>query len=412
MRLDASYAAILKVMILAALASLGLIVLLVDRARHGRAADAARLGPWRPIVRTAVKTALVLVLVESLVRGPFYERYVYVPYIRPYPVLAERSGGVHVETLVDALARRRPTLRIAFIGDSTMKALSSPEDVRVPAFIQSDLRTRFPGVDLEVVDASVIGLYASDATLLVAKLMPHVDAVVYGLAMRAFPKERQQSWIRSFSAEMDAPAIARIVRAGGFGWLRGTVPGDDLASGLVSTSWATYGYRVELWRAIVDPRTGLLRGLPLPHPQPTPELSIVPHPLTDELEWAPAEYAPPNHNWEALDVLADLCGTFAAGHCLLYTVPVNPVGRDTLTDPALYRTFLERVAVTAKGGRTTWLDLTDTMTAADFLPPNYAVHDRDPIHLTTGGLAKLGAILADPVARLAADVLAARRGAG
>jgi hypothetical protein len=260
------------------------------------------------------------------------------------------------------------------------------------------------------VDASAIGLYAGDGALVVAKLLGEVDAIVYGMSMRALPRAPETRWVTSVSDELDPATLMRIVRAGGLRWLVANLSADQIVRSLVSTTWAMYGYRIQIWNAIADYIASHWPWMPMSRykvPAPPP---VSPRKNTGAVDWPPDEYAPPNANWDALDVIAGLCNTYAPGHCLIYAVPVNPDGRDHVTDPALYLQFVERLRVMAERGRMTWSDFSDAMSSDDFQRPVFASasRSRDPVHLTSEGLAKLAVLLADPIARIAGDILAAK----
>jgi hypothetical protein len=361
-------------------------------------------GPLRPMA-TWLKVIVLLVGVDLLVRGPFFTHYLAPLYVDPFAILRDRTWGQNVLVLLKAMRSRPSALRVTFLGDSVVRSADQADDTSVPYLLQRQLRARFHSVDLEVVDASEIGLRASDAVLLTSKLVgAGSDVIVYEVLPRALPRSAKPAWTIRVSDELSPADLWRLARVGGRQWLAQNVGGAEVADGLVNTTWALYGYRANLklfvWDVVL-PRVFPYPGLTVwmfypPHRAAAPALGP-PQRAPGEIEWTWAKYGPPNANWEALDLLARICQAYLPGRCVIYSGPINPLARAHVAEPRLFNAYLTYLRSLAGRHGLEWRDYTDSMTPADFAPPKYGA-PHDSIHLNSEGNAKLAQLLAAPVA--------------
>lgn len=366
---------------------------------------------------------VALALVDVAVRGRFFNNYVMPRYVNIGLLPRERTNGHNWRTIFDAARRLpRPVLRVGIVGDSTVYGTDSLADNAAPAwFLREALRRRWPGVTVGVIDVSEIGLYANDAALLMNKLLtPDFDILVYGLTLRALPASPNARWALHLNSELSPAELARIIAIGGGPWLWERLSGSEVLASLVQSTWATYAYGPFLKRYAWEHVT-----TPLLQPWPTwleatrpakfapPTLSVPRNILPGEFEWSREGYGIPNSNWAALDVMSGLCERYAPGRCLIYSGPINPLGRDRLTEPGHFDEYLARLRVLAGRHGVRFRDFTDTLEADDFRRPLYprpgSGPPRDPIHMNAKGGAKFGEYLADAVADLAAPILVMRK---
>jgi hypothetical protein len=364
-----------------------------------------------------LKILVVLAAVDWYVRGPFFDSYIAARHVRPFAILHDRTFGSDLPIFFGALARYSAGVRIAFVGDSTMNAADGLDATTIPYLTGKELRARLGRSDIEAIDASEIGLYGGDALLFIDKLLGHdVDVLVYGVSLRALPRRPVTQYVSRISDELSPADILRLWRAGGSAWLLENLSAEQVLTGFVRTGWATYAYRSSL-RQWVWERSGqrLVRKWPalLDALQPAPlqqQAAIAPRaPSAQAYEWPRDDYAGPNSNWRALDLIGRLCRHYAPGRCVIYAGPVNPLGRDTLVEPELYEDYLAFLRMLTGQYALIWRDYSDTMTPADFRPPKYGGL-RDPIHLNETGRAKLAALLVQPVAEAIENVTATGRG--
>jgi len=370
-------------------------------------------GRGAQLIVALTKIALLLLIIDWWVGGRFFDVYVLPRYVTPFLLLRDRTGGQNPMMLFDALHRvPRRGLRVAFLGDSTMNALDGLDDTTIPYLTGQALRAQ--QAEIDAVDCSEIGLYAGDAALMVDKLVGarDVDVIVYGAALRAFPRAPFTRWVSRISEGMNVDDLWRIVRVGGGEWLRRSLSAEQVLTGVVRTHWATYAYRTPLRNALWERRLRpLVAGWPqleqLLRPLPVVETpALAPRAASaGPYEWPRDEYGPPSGNWQALEVMGQLCARYAPGRCVFYAGPVNPVGRDHLVEPELYEEYLAHLRVVVGRYGIIWRDLTDSMTGSDFRPPKYGGL-RDPIHMNEQGRAKLAKLLVAPILEAAANAQA------
>jgi len=356
-------------------------------------------------VATLLKVLVVLAAVDWWVRGPFVDSFVAPRYVKPFAILHDRTSGRDLSIFFGALAQRPAGVRIGFVGDSTMNAADGLDTTTIPYLLGDQLRTRLERADLEAIDASEIGLYGGDALLFVDKLLGNgVDVVVYGLSLRALPRQPATQYVSRIGDELSPADLRRLVNVGGSTWLMENLTAEQVLTGVVRSGWATYAYRSSLrswvWERAAQP---IARHWPALQAalQPAPlqqQAAVAPRlPKAQAYEWSRADYAGPNSNWTALELLGRLCRRYAPGRCVLYAGPVNPLGREPLAEPGLYEEYLAFLRIVAGRYGLIWRDYSDTMTPADFRPPKYGGL-RDPIHLNEAGRAKLAQLLVEPVA--------------
>src|SRR5262249_11060910 len=117
----------------------------------------------------------------------------------------------------------------------------------------------------------------------------------------------------------------------------------------------------------------------------------------DAIDWTRKDYGRPNANWQAVDLFGRLCQRYLPGSCVLFTGPVNPLGRERVAEGGLYAEYRAFLRVVAGRYGLIWRDYTDTLGADDFITPRYGGR-RDPIHINAAGRAKVSTRLVDAVA--------------
>jgi len=141
-----------------------------------------------------VKVLVLLAAVDWYVRGRFFDTYMVPRYAVGRPPRERGAGSI----LFDVVARLpHQGIRIAFVGDSTMVAMPGPDNTVVPYLVGQGLRARFGASQIEVIDASAIGLYAADGLLFVDKLLGvDADVIVTWIAPARVPAPpgRAVSW--------------------------------------------------------------------------------------------------------------------------------------------------------------------------------------------------------------------------
>lgn len=342
-------------------------------------------------IATVVKVLLVLLAVDLVVRGPFLDSQVGPTAARSQQLLRDRTRAQAWSRIFTTLERApRADVRIGLFGDSTVYQTSRPGDVYSIAFLlRRALQQRFPTRTIQVVDCSQIGLYASDTALLLNRALGHdIDLFVYGVTLRSLPRDPPTMWATTLGSEIGARELARLLAVGAGGWLLDTFPLEDLAAGLVHGGWTTYAYRLELrtriWEEIVAPAVAPWPALatalaPAPlYSRPPPEQ---PRTLAS-YRWTREAYGPPNHNWQALDVVGRLCERYGSERCLLYSGPLNPDASEWFVPPDLYEDYRTRLRALAKRYDLDLRDFTKLMPAMSFRARKGGP---DAIHLNVGG---------------------------
>ena len=354
-----------------------------------------------------VKVLVLLAAVDWYVRGPFFDTYM-VPRYAVGPLLRERGAG---SILFDVVARSpHQGIRVAFVGDSTMVAMPGPDNTVVPYLVGQGLRRRFGASQIEVIDASAIGLYAADSLLFVDKLLGvDADVIVYGLLLRAFPRHPAARWTSRVSGELGLGDLERLVAVGAGPWLAQTMGAEQIVGGVVHSEWKTYAYRSSLRSFLLGslrpfwPAMAAVLQAP-----PTAEGPVVsPRPGgRPQFDWTRAEYGSPNRNWDALELLGRLCARYGPRRCMIFSGPINPEGRDQLAEPGFYKEYLGRLQDVSDRYGIVYSDCTDGLTSADFVSPG--MQGRDAIHMRDSGRATLAARLVEPIADLVGGLLAER----
>jgi hypothetical protein len=130
--------------------------------------------------------------------------------------------------------------------------------------------------------------------------------------------------------------------------------------------------------------------------------------------WTNREFGPPSANWEALEIVAKLCETYAPRRCVLYASPINPFLRERLSEPGLYEDYLATLRIVAGRHGLIFRDYTDALKRNDFRIPKLGI--RDPVHMNEVGRERLATLLQEPlglaIANVNASVAAASGGAG
>ncbi len=355
-----------------------------------------------PSLRARLLAVLVvLAAIDLAVRLWFVPGFVHAYYVAGFATLRDRTAGQNFRVLYDALGKRvGSALRVATVGDSTMNSVDAVETTMIPYQLETELCRAYGAGSFRVIDFSVIGLYATDAALTVNKLMAaDVDVIVYGVQFRAFPR-RTGTFATRIGRQQSAADLARCVSAGGSRLLWETANPDDLFAGLVGSVWATYTYHPQLklwlWGALQTQLKsyGIASG---PALAPPASAKVSASPIKPRsVDWSSDEYSLDNPNWDGLETIGRLCAQHPQTACVLYAGPVNPIGRDRVTDPGLFEGFLARVQHVAESNQIVWRDYTTAMSGDDFQPPKFG-KTRDPIHLNPGGRAKMAALLLDPI---------------
>jgi hypothetical protein len=367
------------------------------------------------VVATLAKVLVALILMDLWVRGPFFSGFVAPRFVSAYEVLRERTSGQNVSILIETI-RRMPagTPRVAFIGDSTMKAAEAPERSIVPYLLRAELRRR-SNLPVETIDCSEIGLYGTDAALLTSRLLgAGADVVVYGLLLRALPRAPNNQWVTQLSSQLDVHDLWRFVDVGGGAWLLQNAGSERLLAGLVQSAWATYAYRMPLRLYFAEhylaggaPFKTAVAAFVRPRPVFGPDVAPRP-PGPHAVDWPRSQYASPSANWTAVEMVGRLCQRYAPGRCVLYAGPVNPVRRTNISDPGLYEEYLASLRVLAGRYGLIWRDYTNALKAEDFRRAKYG-GGPDPIHMNDQGRLKLATLLVDPVAEALRNATQATR---
>jgi len=351
------------------------------------------------LLATVSAVLAALAGIDWYVRGPFFDG-VGKRFAPRAALLRERGGGGDPTIFFDAARRcEHRGIRVAFVGDSTMKAIPGADETIVPYLVREELRKRFGADAIEVIDASTVGLYARDALLFIDKLLStDVDVVVYGVLLRALPREGSARWTTRVSSQLNAREVARLLAIGGGGWVWENIGQDGLITGIVHSSWNTYAYRTLLKQraserlALWCPKIGTISPPP-PPPTAPPQPEVA-----RQFDWTRAQYGPPNANWDALELLGRLCDRYAPMRCLIFSGPINPEGRDRLAEPGFYEEYQARLRRLAEDYRVVYRDFTAGLEPDDFLTPLRQA--RDPIHLEARGRVKLAARVVEPVAEI------------
>ncbi len=360
------------------------------------------LAPFGPLV----KVLAILWLVDRWVAGPFFHGYVDPFYVTPFPLLRDRTFGNAVVILADAMERiPREKMRVALVGDSTMNGLLA-DDTEIPFLLGPELKKQVPQINLETIEAGLVGLYCSDALLWIDKLLgDRTNVIVYGITLRAFPRQPESQWVTRMSSEMSARELARLISVGGTRWLRENLTTAETAAGLIFSQWRFYAYRWSLRRYFWEVSFGRAiaadsdlakivgSGPPAPRPAIAPPVR-----RSSVYEWSQEDYGFGNPNWEALELVGALCRRYAPGRCVIYAGPVNPLDREHIVDPAFYEAYVATLRRVAGRYGLVWRDYTDALTPAEFRPDFYG-RQRDPMHPNEAGRAKIAALLAEPVAQ-------------
>ncbi len=347
---------------------------------------------------TVLKVLVVLVAIDWWVRGPFFRSYVMPCFVLNYIMPRDRTNGTQPSILIDAIAYLpRASARIAFIGDSTIKALDGPDTASVPFLVREFLRERLARRDIDVVDLSVIGLHVDDAALLADKLLAaNVDVIVYDVLLRAFRTTPERDFLTAVRSDLGPGDLARLTKVGGLPWLMRTTRLEDLIRGFVRSSLATYAYRLELSSWVLEMEPSLDAVL---HQPAMAAWTSQPPPMgSREFEMTAAEFGYPSASWDAFELLARLCREHAPWRCLVMTGPLNPEFRDAI-EPGLYEDFRRRARVIAEDNKIVWRDYTDSMTGDLFWPSNFVSQARY-VHLTDRGRMNLASELVEPPATM------------
>lgn len=365
-----------------------------------------RRSAWRAIAAWLL-AALILVLVDLWVRGPFVRDYLAPRVVAPQGYLRDRTQGQAWSVLfavIDELPKAH--IRIGLLGDSTAYVTGDVnDDDSLAHLLTVAVRARKPISDSEVVDLSQIGVLARDAMLIAAKAASHdVDFLVYGVTLRVFPNARPSIANVAptrITHELTPGDVIRIVRSGGGTWLRENLSIEDLLDSALRLTWRTYAHRAQLkqvsWEIYGQPffkRWPPLEKALAPRSVRADESIAPSHGGTDRYRWSRDRYGMSNASWAALEILTELCRREFYGRCLIYASPLNPLSDGQLVDPVLHGEFLATLQNLVEAKNLHWLDLTTMLPSADFIPPKFGGM-WDPIHLSRNGGTKLASRLAD-----------------
>jgi hypothetical protein len=203
-------------------------------------------------------------------------------------------------------------------------------------------------------------------------------------------------------SELGVRDLVRLMAAGATPWMVRRLSAEQIAQGLVHSTWHSYAYRTELrpwlwthglgrWIPSTSPLARMLEPPPADH-----QVAIAPR-LPPPIEWTRAEYDLTNQNWEALELIGKLCRRYRPGRCVMYASPINPLGREQLAEAGLYEEYLAKVRAVAQRHGLIWRDYTDALAASEFVAPMFG-GARDAIHPNERGRRTLARLLAVPVA--------------
>jgi hypothetical protein len=340
-----------------------------------------------------LKLAVLLVLFALWVNRVFVPGWLAARYREPYPMLAPHT--VDVGVLFDLLPPPAPAgdVVVVLVGDSSVGGF-----VQLAPALERNLAALLPGRRVRVIDFTVVGMYAPDALLFIAKAFSiQPDMVVYAMSPRIVPTAPANPWATMVSdLALQPDIVARI----GLGTAVALVGPTALGRVAVYSWWSPARLRVELASAALE---GAAEYLP---PAWTVQLArLVPRlPRVQPIErrsqrepylWPRAKYQidPPTRSTRALDDIIGLCGR--ERRCLLYHVPVNPRGTQGF-EPGLLDAFVAHVEARADAAGVSFFDHRG---AAD---PQYYLPDAqgriDPLHPIALGHAAFAPRLAREVA--------------
>lgn len=186
---------------------------------------------WRRITLLGLKVVALLWLFDRGVAGPFFRIFT-APSSGPpeLPLLRDHSAGENVRLLMDLVAANRsPSLRIAYIGDSTMETMGIDQK-ELPYIATANLRTHRPDLEITPIHAGLIGLYGSDAALMLSKLLDErVDYVVYGIVPRALPTSVAEHLRNALRRQMWVSDLVRFAERGELPWLVENFSAEEIA---------------------------------------------------------------------------------------------------------------------------------------------------------------------------------------
>ncbi len=376
------------------------------------------LATSRTTLWTAVKVLAVLVVIELVVRGPFFERRIMMEHETRFDIVRERTSGQAWSVLFDTLARLpRPPVRIGVVGDSTAFSTAGiDERTSIAWLLRDELHRRLHDAAIEVIDCSQVGLYATDAAMIVNALLGRgTDIIVYGVTMRALPYARMERYADHIRSEQSVADLVRLARSGGTGWLLRTMTPSQIADGIAYSTWRTYAYRGQLkqyvWESFVRPvlatayPTDVINVL-APAPVYTPLQTLPGKGASARYQWTRAEFGRTSENWNALEAIGGLCDRERPARCVWYGGPVNPLSRNTdLAEPGLYDEYLARAEAIAGRHRVLWRDLSDVLAPDQFRAPMFK-ESVERIHPNPDGGKVIASRLADILAPLIAAVKA------
>jgi len=346
--------------------------------------------------RVWIELALCLAVFTGVVRWWFVPGWVARHYADPFPLLGDHSGGRTLGPFFDLLPWRvsHEGPLVFLIGDSSIGG-SYPTRAFLAYKLQAELEHVLPGRHVQVVDCSMVGVYAQDALVLAGKAFGFdPDLVVYAVSPRILPLAPSTRFATGVSdLALDPDVVSHI----GLGTALRLVGFEDLGRTLVYSWWGPARLRVPLAQALIEtlkvpsPRASAvlqrLVAAPTPHP---------PTPRPGTWLWPRDEYSVdvPSRSRDAFDALVDLCGR--EGRCLLYHVPVNPAAVGGF-EPGLDDEFVEYVRRRTTAARVPFDDQRQ-FGKAEHYKLNLALRP-DAIHPVEAGYDAFAPVLAGIVAR-------------
>jgi hypothetical protein len=332
-------------------------------------------------------------------------RYSFVPnqlaaeFDRPFPILRDRTMGREVGVLFALLPlhARRADVVVFIIGDSTVHS-GNPDPAELPFLVRSELERILPERRIELVDLSMLGLYASDGLVFTAEaLSVHPDLVVYSMSPRVIPAAPERAWTTNVSElALRWEVASRIGARGLIDLLEPSAIGRTVAHSYYPPLAVRIPIATAFWDwlfARLPARLAPLQAAVAPGPPPSPPLPLQP---LAAYQWRRADYPvdSSNRNLRALDRLVALCGR--ERHCLLYHGPFNPASRTTGFEPPLDDEFVEHLSREADRASVPFVDYRPLGTPERF--KTTLVGTPDAIHLNPDGKRWFAPILARDIA--------------
>ena len=310
------------------------------------------------------------------------------------PLLHDLTRGSNLAILFALLPRQADPneVRVVLVGDSSIGGTYPVEDYL--AFMLSEqLRDRFPGKRVRVFDFSIIGLYAQDALVLMAKAFAfHPDLVVYAVSPRIAPSSPATPWATAaVDVAFDWDVLQRVDPV----TLVPLVGRESLGRTMVYSWWRVAALRTVFAQLVTERLAARSPALG------RAVVAVTPAPLPPPPGERPGGYLfprdryrldPPTRSTRAFDALVRLCAR--ERRCLIYHLPVNPSAERGF-EPGLLDEFVAYVNARTGPAGVPFLDF-----RGFGKPENFRINlirIPDVVHPTREGHAAFAPVLADAV---------------